>query len=106
MISLGAVYFCVGNPHTYAVSTVFFAFIAFEACVGVYFPAMSTLKSQVVTEEARAGVYNAFRVPLNMVVCGVCLTSLSLQDAFQMCVVLLAMATVSLTALFVGGNKK
>lgn len=101
LLSFLAVSFVVGYSHYYAVSTVFFAFIAFEACVGVYFPAMGTLKSQVVSEEARAGVYNAFRIPLNMVVCGICLTSLSLQSAFQMSTLLLGMAVVSLMAIYV-----
>ncbi|KAI7706658.1 hypothetical protein KC353_g12114 [Hortaea werneckii] len=47
---------------------VFWAFAWFETCVGMYFPAMSKLKSEVVEERVRGKVYGMMRVPLNLFV--------------------------------------
>ncbi|RMY90831.1 hypothetical protein D0861_03418 [Hortaea werneckii] len=47
---------------------VFWAFALFEICVGMYFPAMSKLKSEVVEEKVRGKVYGMMRVPLNLFV--------------------------------------
>mmetsp|Transcript_53932 Transcript_53932/g.101199 ORF Transcript_53932/g.101199 Transcript_53932/m.101199 type:complete len:536 (-) Transcript_53932:30-1637(-) len=71
------------------VSVVYFSFLFFEFCVGLYFPSIGALKSELVPEEARAGVYNWFRVPLNIVVCGVILTDMELQTAFITCALLM-----------------
>jgi len=79
-----------------AVSTIYFGFLCFEACVGIYMPAIGALKSELVPEEARAGVYNWYRVPLNLVVCSVILTDLSLRSAFLVCAGLLAVSTVAI----------
>merc|ERR1712232_223047 len=46
----------------------FFSFMVFEACVGLYFPMISTLKGQLVPEAHRSTIYNLFRVPLNAIV--------------------------------------
>lgn len=46
----------------------FAAFLLFEAGLGIYFPAMSTVKSIVVPEGARSFVYSAYRAPMNLVV--------------------------------------
>lgn len=86
-------FFC-GTSH---LGFVFAGFLLFEFCIGIYFPAMSSLKSEVVPEEARAGVYNIFRVPLNAVVVGLLLTHLSTKVALGFCCLLLgiSMAAVS-----------
>ncbi|KAI6832478.1 DUF791-domain-containing protein [Hortaea werneckii] len=47
---------------------VFWTFALFEICVGMYFPAMSKLKSEVVEEKVRGKVYGLMRVPLNLFV--------------------------------------
>eukprot|EP00928_Gymnodinium_smaydae_P042322 TRINITY_DN28513_c0_g1_i1.p1 TRINITY_DN28513_c0_g1~~TRINITY_DN28513_c0_g1_i1.p1 ORF type:complete len:544 (+),score=107.31 TRINITY_DN28513_c0_g1_i1:223-1632(+) len=46
----------------------FLAFLVFELSVGIYFPLMGTLKSQIVPESARATIYNLYRVPMNFMV--------------------------------------
>merc|ERR1712050_527870 len=46
----------------------FFAFLAFEACVGLYFPMMGTLKGKIVPEHSRSTIYNLYRLPLNAIV--------------------------------------
>lgn len=45
------------------------AFLVMEVAFGIYFPAMSYLKSQIVPENHRANVMNWFRVPMNMITC-------------------------------------
>ena len=58
----------------YALSTkpdeqlMFWLFCAFEACVGMYFPAAGTLKGKVIDDSIRAQVYGILRVPLNIFV--------------------------------------
>jgi len=84
------------------VHMVYVAFVVFEACVGIYFPSMGALKSEIVPERARAGVYTAFRIPLNVVVSAITLTNLSDKVAFMMCAMLLLVAftAVGLIAIF------
>merc|ERR1719456_1813532 len=74
------------------------AFLLFEACVGIYFPAISTLKSDVVPEAHRSTVYNLFRAPMNMIVVAVLLVNPSLEATFQL-VCLMLVAAMVLTGL-------
>ncbi|KAL7806315.1 major facilitator superfamily transporter [Trichoderma gracile] len=60
---------------TFAVSTMledehalFWAFCVIEGCVGAYFPKMALIKSDIVDDSARGGVYSALRLPLNIFV--------------------------------------
>ncbi|XP_059469372.1 molybdate-anion transporter-like [Neocloeon triangulifer] len=46
------------------------AFILLEICVGMYYPAIGSLRSQVVPEQYRANIINWFRVPMNLITCG------------------------------------
>merc|ERR1712013_875379 len=48
----------------------FIAFLALEVAIGMYFPAISYLRSQVIPESHRANVMNWFRVPMNIITCG------------------------------------
>lgn len=54
-----------GSPHTSLG-----AFILLEICVGMYYPAIGSLRSQVVPEQYRANIINWFRVPMNLITCG------------------------------------
>ena len=56
----------------------FIAFLALEVAIGMYFPAMSYLKSQIIPEGHRANVMNWFRVPMNIITC-TALMSLNLE---------------------------
>jgi hypothetical protein len=47
---------------------VFYSFVAVEASIGLYFPAMSLLKSEVITDSIRGSVYSMMRLPLNIFV--------------------------------------
>eukprot|EP01013_Petalomonas_cantuscygni_P036281 TRINITY_DN659_c0_g1_i1.p1 TRINITY_DN659_c0_g1~~TRINITY_DN659_c0_g1_i1.p1 ORF type:complete len:427 (-),score=113.18 TRINITY_DN659_c0_g1_i1:84-1364(-) len=55
------------------------AFCVFEACVGIFWPTIMSLRAKVVPEATRSTVINCFRVPLNLTVCVV----LKLQGSMQ-----------------------
>ena len=46
----------------------FLAFYAFELSLGLYFPSIGLLKSQLVPEQNRAWIYGLMRLPLNVFV--------------------------------------
>lgn len=73
----------------------FLAFITFEVCVGVYFPMMFTLKSEIVPETSRSTIYNLFRVPLNVLVVGSLLAKFNVGTAFAFTSALLLIAFVA-----------
>ena len=74
----------------------FFAFILLELAIGIYFPSISYLKSQVIPESRRANVMNWFRVPMNVITCGalLCLRvdwiSHDKRIIFRACLILIA----------------
>jgi len=71
----------------------FAAFCLFEFCVGVYFPSVGILKSELVPERVRGTVYNLYRVPLNVVVVAALLAELSTAQVYGLCAALLACGT-------------
>lgn len=60
----------------------FISMLIFELCVGMYFPIMGTLKSNIVPESQRSAIYNLYRVPLNFIVLVCLLTDLTPKQAF------------------------
>jgi hypothetical protein len=44
------------------------SFFAFEACVGMYFPSIGTLRSKYVPDSHRSVIMNLFGIPLNVLV--------------------------------------
>lgn len=80
----------------------FLSFLLFECMVGVYFPSVGVLKSEVVAENVRATVYNLYRVPLNAVVVVLLLTNLSLLRCYGLCASLLMVAFLCSAALRTG----
>ncbi|KAI0078568.1 DUF791-domain-containing protein [Panus rudis PR-1116 ss-1] len=55
----------------------FWAFCAFEACVGMYYPVQGMLRGSLVSNEHRATLSSLFRVPLNIFVVVSLLTGVS-----------------------------
>lgn len=53
---------------TRAEALTFWSFALFEACVGLYFPTMGRLKSELVDDATRGKVYALMRLPLNVFV--------------------------------------
>ena len=60
----------------------FMAFLVFEACVGLYFPMMGTLKGDIVPEDMRSTIYNIYRLPLNIIVLMPLLLNFSISITF------------------------
>jgi MFS family permease len=50
------------------------SFFAFEACVGMYFPSIGTLRSKYVPDSHRSVIMNLFGIPLNVLVVSVFLS--------------------------------
>lgn len=71
-----------------------YGFLLFECMVGMYYPLMGMLKSQIVPEQHRSTLYNLFRIPLNAIVLFVLLNKFTVSQTFQICVVLLLVAAV------------
>jgi hypothetical protein len=46
----------------------FWAICLIELCIGVYFPSMELLKSEVIEDGVRGTAYSVMRVPLNVFV--------------------------------------
>lgn len=70
----------------------FFAFLAFEACVGLYFPLIGTLKGEIVPEDMRSTIYNIYRLPLNVLVLMPLLLNFSITTTFMVTTVILGNA--------------
>jgi hypothetical protein len=70
--------------------TTFLSFNAFELCCGIYFPAIGSLKSNVIPEASRSTIMNFFRLPLNLIVAFVLLQADFLSDVkgFYACAIL------------------
>ena len=59
---------------TTSLPTLVAAFLAFEACVGMYFPSIGTLRSKYLPDSHRSVMMNLFGIPLNLIVVGVFLS--------------------------------
>jgi hypothetical protein len=70
------------------------SFLAFELCCGIYFPAICTLKSEVVPENQRSTIYNLFRAPMNFIVVTVLLINPSEGMTFRIVFQMLAFASI------------
>jgi MFS family permease len=77
----------------------FIAFLVFEFCIGIFWPAMATMRSKYVPEEARATIMNYFRIPLNLIVVVILLKDFPLKIIFIGCVLFLIIAGVCMSLL-------
>jgi len=73
----------------------FLAFLAFEGCVGLYFPVIGTLKGDIVPENMRSTIYNIYRLPLNVIVLMPLLMNFSISTTFFVTTSILAVAVAS-----------
>jgi len=73
----------------------FVAFLVFEACVGLYFPMMGTLKGDIVPEDMRSTIYNIYRLPLNVIVLMPLLMNFSISTTFAVTTAILGLAVAS-----------
>ncbi|KAB7496100.1 Molybdate-anion transporter [Armadillidium nasatum] len=76
----------------------FASFLILETSVGIYYPAIGYLRSQVIPEELRAGIMNWFRLPTNIITCGGLLLVhnetliISTEVMFMICAAMLLLA--------------
>ena len=77
------------------------AFFVFEACVGMYFPSIGTLRSKYIPDSHRSVIMNLFGIPLNLLVVSVFLSirSLGVQGALRCATAALGVATVCMNLL-------
>jgi len=68
---------------------IYSAFLLFEFCVGIFWPAMCTMRGKYVPEETRSTVMNFFRIPLNLIVVVILLSDFSMKEMFIICAVFL-----------------
>lgn len=87
-----------GNVEDHLILTLS-TFLVFEFCVGLYFPTIGVLKSEIVPEKVRGTVYNIYRVPLNAIVVCLILSSISLATCFKLNAFLLLVALGSVLAI-------
>mmetsp|Transcript_37335 Transcript_37335/g.87318 ORF Transcript_37335/g.87318 Transcript_37335/m.87318 type:complete len:456 (-) Transcript_37335:368-1735(-) len=73
----------------------FVAFLVFEACVGVYFPMIGTLKGDIVPEDMRSTIYNIYRLPLNFIVLMPLLLNFSILTTFAATTSILVIAVTA-----------
>ncbi|KAK6750802.1 hypothetical protein RB195_002645 [Necator americanus] len=79
---------------------IFAAFLVFEVCVGIFWPAMGFLRGTHIPEETRSTTINLFRVPLNLIVIFILWQNYSMTAIFQFCVLFLLMAAMAQHVLF------
>jgi hypothetical protein len=82
------------------------ALFLFEACVGMYFPTIGTLRSKYLPDQYRSVLMNLFGLPLNMIVISVVLSArwLGAQGSLAVASAALAIATVCGVGLAVTTN--
>jgi len=92
----GAAFSCSG-----ALAPLVASFFAFEACVGMYFPLIGTLRSKYLPDAYRGVIMNLFGIPLNLIVVGVFLSigKLGLLGALTCSTASLSVALVAQLAL-------
>jgi len=95
----GAIALCVAATFSGNLKLSFFAFMVFEFCVGMYFPSIGIVKSEVVPERVRGTMYNIYRVPLNAVVVALLLTNMSIVRIYELCALLLGVAFIGILAI-------
>eukprot|EP01135_Chromosphaera_perkinsii_P003899 Nk52_evm16s261 gene=Nk52_evmTU16s261 len=70
------------------------AFVVFEGCVGIFWPAIGTMRGKYIPEEVRSTCMNFFRVPLNIIVVLVLLQNSKTSFMFTLCFIFLFLAAV------------
>ena len=77
------------------------SFFAFEACVGMYFPSIGTLRSKYIPDSHRSVIMNLFGIPLNVLVVSVFMfvKYLGVNGALGISSCALALATLCMTRL-------
>uniref|UniRef100_A0A7S3E7B1 Molybdate-anion transporter n=1 Tax=Rhodosorus marinus TaxID=101924 RepID=A0A7S3E7B1_9RHOD len=70
----------------------FTAFLVFEVAVGMYFPAVGTIRAKLIPEESRSTIMNIYRIPLNFLVMVVVLGNFDIRNTWKACIVIVSVA--------------
>jgi len=71
-IAMSTATFTVSSPSiASSLPALIASFFAFEACVGMYFPSIGTLRSKYIPDSHRSVIMNLFGIPLNVLVVSV-----------------------------------
>jgi len=91
-----------------SLAAVLAAFFVFEACVGMYFPSIGTIRSKHLPDSHRSVIVNLFGVPLNLIVVSVFLSikKLGVSGALACSTVALSLAAVSSILLYFTVNRE
>ncbi|VDN01606.1 unnamed protein product [Thelazia callipaeda] len=94
--------FCLITPTIWPKEAViiFVAFILFEICIGIFWPAMGVMRGIYIHENTRATIMNFCRIPLNIIVIIILLQNLSRQNIFYCCAVFMVFASIIQQYLF------
>jgi hypothetical protein len=84
------------NQSTLSLPLLAASFFVFEACVGMYFPSIGTLRSKLIPDSHRSVIMNIFGIPLNVLVVSVFLSinKLGVGGALSISSAALGLATV------------
>lgn len=96
--SLSLASFIISQPTLpHRVHLLSLAFFLFEGCVGLYFPAIGTLRSKYVPDSHKGSIINIFRLPLNLIVIStnLCIQRLGIQGALQLSAAILLLACLA-----------
>lgn len=98
-ISMSIATFTVSS--TMNLASLMASFFVFEACVGMYFPSIGTLRSKYVPDSHRSIIMNLFGIPLNVLVVGVFLSikQLGLKGALGISSASLSLAAICMLKL-------
>ncbi|TFY77336.1 hypothetical protein EWM64_g6675 [Hericium alpestre] len=96
-MSFAACVHSAGSSGPFAEHLKFWAFCAFEACVGMYYPVQGMLRGSLVANEHRATVSALFRVPLNVFVVISLLTGVSSMRNLVLaaCAIVLSISSIT-----------
>ena len=91
---------CVSQSNV-PLSALALSFFVFEACVGMYFPSIGTLRSKYIPDSHRSVIMNIFGIPLNVLVVSVFLSigKLGVKGALSVSSVALGIAATCMYAL-------
>ncbi|OQV14868.1 putative Molybdate-anion transporter [Hypsibius exemplaris] len=72
----------------------FGALLVFEACIGIFWPCIGSLRARMLPDGCRSTLMNFFRIPVNVVIIVVLLQDYPLLTNFLACAVMLVIAVV------------
>jgi len=73
---------------------IYFAFLIFECCVGMFWPSVGRLRATYIPEQVRATIMNYFRIPTNVFVLLI-LNKVNSLPIFFICSALLLISLIS-----------